>query len=372
MQEISQNIIPILNSRGWLTATEEIVQDILQLDDLDVSETALFRAIENWGKAQIKTGGNLSELRKAVDSSIKLVRFMCMENSEFATLCISSDLLSIQEKYSIFLSISKSDPKYMPENFDRSKLTRRTDQRAIIYNTSCTPLGVGVNFDESFRFSVNKSVTLLGLEIVHIVEYDNSIEAQMFGGGPYSSFGNMEFTVLDTRDVTIIAMGNTSNITKINGKDIIFISKPIVLQKDIKYDIRCRPSSTPDYFYQIISLNTSESLINYSTGHVQNHTLPTQSSMQPRLWELGHHQYRQGTREQGSAGTCLVQGEITQRGRGRQTHPPKSERRLFSMFAHSAAWDAQFEVPQLDQAMFNLQIHGNASFAPIVGFVINP
>jgi hypothetical protein len=90
LQKISQNTALVLDSIFWLSATEETMQDIIEIEDLSVSQSDLFKAIERWGNARIKAEKNHScnddELRAMIDSCIKRIRFMSMDANEFAEL----------------------------------------------------------------------------------------------------------------------------------------------------------------------------------------------------------------------------------------------------------------------------------------------
>lgn len=253
-----------------MLATEDTVQDILQLDDLSASESELFKGISRWGIAKIQAEGKLKkrkvpELRAVVDSCIKLIRFMSMECKEFAEICTSPIVLSTDEKHQILLSLVLKDPKYMPENFNRSIITRQLTHSAIIYSTSYSYLGNGTGgHDENLQFSVNQSVNLLGFAIDLSDESIALTKLQsrpQHYGGELPTLKDMQITLLEAED-TVVSEGYSSNSRNVNGRDIILVSPPTTLKAGHIYNLKCTLSTTATYRYQIGCVNTSDWLHN--------------------------------------------------------------------------------------------------------------
>jgi hypothetical protein len=234
-----------------LSSTKETIQDVLRLDDLDVSETDLLKAILRWGIAKFpKKGRHVctgSEIREVIDPFLKLIRFMSMECTEFAELCIapnSLNVLSADEQRLILLSLVLENHKYMPANFNCSNVTRIImAQSAIICSTSCMydryqqSVSTG---QEKLIFSVNQSVNL---------QYNHTLPPNL-----KSSSTVMKFTVLDAHG-TIISKGNTSNIRNVNTNDIIVLSPPKTLQIGHQYTIQCTYTIPNNCWFQIRNLN---------------------------------------------------------------------------------------------------------------------
>jgi hypothetical protein len=264
-QKISQNTALVLNSNFWLSSTKETIQDVLRLDDLGVSETDLLKAILRWGIAKFpKKGRHVctgSEIREVIDPFLKLIRFMSMECTEFAELCIapnSLNVLSADEQRLILLSLVLKNHKYMPVNFNCSNVTRLMAQSAIICSISCNYDSYQQNVSpgrENLKFSANQSVNLLGIAI------DLNVMSQQHVGYNHtlppnlkSSLTCMKFTVLDAHG-TIISEGNTSNIRNVNTKDIIVLSPPKTLRIGQQYTLECTSTIPNNSFFRIQNLN---------------------------------------------------------------------------------------------------------------------
>lgn len=262
-----------------MSATTETIQDVLQLDELDVSELDLFKAITRWGLAKIQDKEKkVTELRAEVDPCIKLIRFMSMESKEFAELCnstYSTNVLSLKEKHQILLSLVLNDPECTPEKFNRSNLSRFvTDSAIICYTNFSQKHGT---FAESLAFSVNKAVTLLGLEIdlnfqsapvTRTVAQNRGFQHQWAQGNSVSSpflidnaLGDMKFTLSDAGGMEI-AYGNISNKRNVNGRDIILISPSQILETEKAYTIRLISYATTNYCFAISGTNKSDLLHN--------------------------------------------------------------------------------------------------------------
>ena len=268
-QKISQNTALVLNSNFWLSSTKETIQDVLRLDDLGVSETDLLKAIFRWGIAKFpKRGKNVcigSEIREVIDPFLKLIRFMSMECTEFAELCIAPNslkVLSADEQRLILLSLVLKNHKYMPVNFNCSNVTRLMAQSAIICSIRCEYESYQQNVStghEKLIFSANQSVKLLGIAIDLNFE-SNVMSQQHVGFGrtmpPYlkSSLTGMKFTVLDAHG-TIISEGNTSNIRNVNTKDIIVLSPPKTLQIGQQYTLESTSTIPNNSLFRITNHN---------------------------------------------------------------------------------------------------------------------
>ena len=115
-----ENSTAVLKSDAWLVAPEAVVQKVLQLDKLDMSETQVLEALLKWGRAQVDAEGHDptdgTSLRKEVESSLKCIRFNQFTQKQFAEAC-RDDLglvLSADEKFQIIECINLEQWEKMP------------------------------------------------------------------------------------------------------------------------------------------------------------------------------------------------------------------------------------------------------------------
>jgi len=120
----------VVASPYWLKVPLETVTDLMEMDHLDISEVDIVKALVKWGKAQVQLDGgdpgDGEELRKKIESCLKLIRFKAMDNKEFAQLSYAElkNCLSLEEKFAIVSSIALEDWNLMPALFTPQKDSR--------------------------------------------------------------------------------------------------------------------------------------------------------------------------------------------------------------------------------------------------------
>jgi hypothetical protein len=345
-----------------LTATKETIQDVLGLEDINASQSDLFKAIERWGKAQISAEQNCNEdeLREMVDSCIKQIWFMSMEVKEFAELSTSTNVLSIEEKYWILLAIVQNEPQYIPKKFNQSNSRHLSPRNApfsslsaIICNTNYICCGTLAN--TALKFSVSQSATLLGLEIDIDLNSTQALRRAPIAFPPSSTgFQNMGFTVSDNMGV-IVAVGNTSNRRKVGDRNIVLVSPPTVLQIGHQYALCFTPIPAPHYFFEIRNGYKSELLISSTE---QTNTL--QSPIHIRQGAVVASSWRDGP---SSAYPTQIPNKLFEKLKLKRELQANNRQRKIPIIAT--------EQRVLQENEVNFQIHGRFSSAPILGFIFD-
>jgi len=104
-----------LASDSWLSTSGEAIFSIIKQKKLKINEVELLEALIKWGTANVEEDG---DVRGAIDASLKLIRFLCMDNVEFGRICCTiGNVLTDTEKLKILLSIDLQDETLMPPNF---------------------------------------------------------------------------------------------------------------------------------------------------------------------------------------------------------------------------------------------------------------
>jgi len=108
----------VLDSQGWLNMSRDGIVEFLDLNVLiNIEEAALVRALITWGKFQLLKQNQNTNLRSQILPGLRKIRFNSMNPKEIADLFNETDLgevLTGDEKYSIFMAIISGDWKLMP------------------------------------------------------------------------------------------------------------------------------------------------------------------------------------------------------------------------------------------------------------------
>ncbi|XP_059486758.1 uncharacterized protein LOC132203191 isoform X2 [Neocloeon triangulifer] len=132
---ISQETFAVISSESWRHASVKTVEEILQLEHLNTTESGLFRALLNWAFAQKKTtlpenqkivmasyGSNFfsdnENYRELIDKPLKLIRFRNFDAYEFLrSLAHSNNVLTEKEKLQILMNLGNGNQFPMPNGF---------------------------------------------------------------------------------------------------------------------------------------------------------------------------------------------------------------------------------------------------------------
>jgi len=225
--------VKVLDSEFWLSASEETVLSILKQEKLNISESDLLEAVVKWGTANVEEG---VDVRDAIDSAVKLIRFRCMDYVEFGRIsCDIGDILTDSEKYKILLSICLQDEKLMPPNFTRKNVPRNLPAGIRFYwNCSGIP-STEVTFDEDshpsskFTFSLTKSGYYLEGLSLDCLNNENQGK-------------HLKLTCSLLKADLLLATVTFDGENKMGKTDTLYFPHPTLLTKDVLYTI------TVEYF----------------------------------------------------------------------------------------------------------------------------
>jgi hypothetical protein len=128
-QPITTETTEALASKGWLNVDLKTVQEFLKLDNLDIDEVDLVRALVRWGEHQVKTDPSplLAWLKDKILPALPLIRFFGMSYKDVMKVCVGElkAVLSAEEKLRIMQSIMQKDVKLLPLNLTTSRARRK-------------------------------------------------------------------------------------------------------------------------------------------------------------------------------------------------------------------------------------------------------
>lgn len=114
----------VVASPSWPTSSFDAVSELVKLDSMTLTECQLFEALLVWGRANCREDGGL---RKLLQPLLSQVRFMCMEQTEFAQQLVylgNDEVLTPQEKLQIMLCLALGEDAHIPPGFSKSNINR--------------------------------------------------------------------------------------------------------------------------------------------------------------------------------------------------------------------------------------------------------
>ncbi|XP_065335945.1 BTB/POZ domain-containing protein 2-like isoform X1 [Cloeon dipterum] len=240
MEVILVNTSEIFSSSFWKTVSLDTVVDILNQDRLNVAgESVLIESLIQWGKAQLDDPDDVNvgpKLREVIDQPLKLIRFFQMDMKEFSALCTTtlSNILTVEEKYAILLSMSMDSREYLPEGFSKKSCREGLHQNATTLDLKTSYYNNGSR--EDFWFKTDKSVYILGFKFIKFNHYDASFE-------PSSAF----FQLQDEKG-NLIGSGSTES--RDSKRNYFTFRKPVLLQANVNVQLQVKISNLSLYYTQ--------------------------------------------------------------------------------------------------------------------------
>lgn len=199
---------------------ESVVQEVLQLDRLQVSEPEVVSALLKWGQAQVEADGHdptdSAKLQEKIKPSLKSVRFALFDDKQFLELCRGDfgQALSWKDKFQILGCIVEKKWDTIPEHLCPGNFKPRINKQD--FSVKILPTLVGhsnlVNDEKgkilsSFCLEVNRRCRLVGLKIILEEHTSNWVDAkpkmkpkEMF---IYESYYKNKFSLVDTHEFVV-------------------------------------------------------------------------------------------------------------------------------------------------------------------------
>lgn len=100
---ISEKALKVFNTDGFLHMSPAALEAVMRLDIISATETLMYESCIRWARsrAPIKPVAD-AQIREILDGIIYRVRFPTMDAAEFTRLVIRTDILSLDEKLSVY------------------------------------------------------------------------------------------------------------------------------------------------------------------------------------------------------------------------------------------------------------------------------
>lgn len=170
------NSCEILKSKQFNEINAQTLDAILDMDRMECSESFLYQACIGWAKHQLKNNEEAQNpsdqaIRDALGRLLYKIRFPAMDQKEFTEFTADSDVLSPQEKLSIFYFLANGKKK---ETFAFICQKRRKCSEKFC----CRQTGFSTQFGHSFMrqnntghnetltFKTSHSILLTGIQLI--------------------------------------------------------------------------------------------------------------------------------------------------------------------------------------------------------------
>lgn len=157
-----------------MSASEAVVQEVLQMDQLEVPEKEVLEALMKWGQAQVEADGHdpsyNAKLRIKIGSSLKCVRWALFDNKQFAELCQRNlgQIFSAEEKLQVMECFAMNYWAKMPEQLSPVCLKPRLKENfSLELDLRSGRKEKFVKGKISFSLEVNKRCCFVGLKIIN-------------------------------------------------------------------------------------------------------------------------------------------------------------------------------------------------------------
>jgi len=161
---IGKNAENVLKSAAFVALSKEGLRQVAAFDWLEIKETALYEACLNWAKFQLKNGPEKKEnatdsmIRQALGEVLYRIRFPTMSFIDFATQTGKSDILTCDEKASIYYYIGTKDDVSSALKFDRK--TRYMEQTVARYGSTVVQNWGCRSIPDAIQFTCDKDIVL--------------------------------------------------------------------------------------------------------------------------------------------------------------------------------------------------------------------
>ena len=218
-----------VKSEEFVTIERFLVEEIVKRDTLTIREVELFKAVDLWASKECERQGltpNGNVKRRILgETTVERIRFPVMEEKEFASVVLDSEILTLQEVAN------------MMKHFNSvltSPVCFHGDKRVGALQSCCRFVGIGdchgeLDNKEYLRFLVTKDIVLHGIQLfgAENSEYEVTLAVKEIDGGVIIKKSGKFSSVLVHRKAY-----------RYYGFDVMF--DPVNLRKDVFYLIEAK------------------------------------------------------------------------------------------------------------------------------------
>ncbi|XP_068748220.1 BTB/POZ domain-containing protein 6-like [Montipora capricornis] len=242
-----------VKSEGFAIIDRPLLEELVERDTLNIPEVELFKGVVQWANKTVARRGIVADGREKRsiigERIIKAIRFPIMKQDEFSSVVMGSRILSHDEVSNLIKHFNSGERS--PVEFPISK--RSGPQVMLMRFSRFNSVKFGwqnSGYENLVRFSVDRDIELLGVNLFGCKDAVYSVELDIFQGSDY---------IVREHGIRVnSAAGSFSSVLNESGEyygfDALF-DKPVSLRKGYCYDL----SSTihgPQSWYGMNGQNT--------------------------------------------------------------------------------------------------------------------
>ena len=228
-----------VKSDGFVTIERSVLEELVEKDSLNIKEVELFKAVDCWAEKECEKQGVVADgsVKRRIlgERIVKGIRFPVMEQKEFASIVLDSDILTKKESYDMvkYFSSVLNFPVGFPQNKRAGSVKIVSRFRSL--NNGWGYVGEGYN---SIILAVNKNIKLHAVRLFgsENSKYSVTLTVKVFNGRPVA-----------TEKGKFLSKQVQSELGVYQGYDIAF-EPPIPLERNVKYEISASITGPHSWF----------------------------------------------------------------------------------------------------------------------------
>lgn len=224
-----------IQSDGFLTIDRSLLERLVERDSLAVKEIELFKAVDWWAshqcaKQNLGEDGNIKR-RIIGEKIVTSIRFPVMEENEFASAVLDSNILKPHEVFEVtrYLYLASPSPKSFltTKRIGRNKLCERFES-VVKFGWHGRLAETDENYKHEMKISVDKTINLQGVRLFGCESEEHSVTLEL---------RDLKTTSLHAKKTSVFASVELQyKSTCFYGIDVLF-DEPIALTKDTEYQL---------------------------------------------------------------------------------------------------------------------------------------
>ena len=238
-----------VKSSSFTTIKKSVLETLVERDTLMIKEVELFKAVDKWATKECERQDVVADgtVKRRIlgEPIVKAIRFPIMEQREFVSVVLDSDILTSKEVYDLMKHYSAvlTSPVGFPEtirigNAHRCCRFGSVQESGWFYDS---------DLQDGLVFSVSKSIKLHGICLFGSQNNKYTVDVKI-SRHPYLTARDTAnyFPDLVCKSGTFSSIGIKDNALHYDGF-IVLLDEPVVILKGVSHCIRSTISGPPSW-----------------------------------------------------------------------------------------------------------------------------
>ncbi|KAL3859328.1 hypothetical protein ACJMK2_009553 [Sinanodonta woodiana] len=230
LEFILDNGSSVLQHTSFRTLPSELVEMVVKQDGLCADENQIYEAMKDWAQnwcAQRNLQPNTENMRGVLSGLKNYIRFSLMDEEYFADKVAADDILTADEKVSLFRTFLCGDTLETTNiRHIVRKSTFQSMQRVLRFSNQVSYMSVGSTL-HAIELKCSEQVLLMGI-IIYGATFQPYEARGVFASAQFAS--DIEVQVFDQSQRSIVSMKCHKTISEDKLQEILF-NKPVVLMR---------------------------------------------------------------------------------------------------------------------------------------------